>query len=134
MHPRDAVDSERASVLVVDDDVPLATTLARVLRTEGYDVMVAHDGAEALNRVEVSRPTVVLLDVQMPVMDGFAFLDAFRALPSCARIPVVVTTAARNTAEVHRRTERHGVARLLPKPFDLDVVVETIAGLANQVD
>jgi len=134
--PRQHTDgnASAASVLVVDDDVSLAKTLGQALRVEGFDVTLAHDGAEALERVREHIPTLVILDVQMPVMDGFAFLETFRTLPGCEEIPVLVATSARDTADVRRRTDRQGVVLLMPKPFDLDVLVAAVTRLTKGVE
>ncbi len=81
------------AVLIVDDDPDLHVRLRSVLEREGWQVADAYDGAEALRQVELSRPELILLDLTMPVMDGFAFLHRLRAMPGCADIPVVVLSA-----------------------------------------
>ena len=80
-------------VLVVDDDPDVHDRLRTVLTREGWRVADAYDGAQALQRVEQARPQLILLDLTMPVMDGFAFLHRLRAMPDCADIPVVVLSA-----------------------------------------
>ncbi len=80
-------------VLVVDDNPDTRRHLRAALERDHWSVTEAANGREALERVAEARPRVVLLDLEMPVMDGFAFLHAFRDLPSCRDIPVVVITA-----------------------------------------
>ncbi len=80
-------------VLIVDDDADIHARLRTVLEREGWRVAEAYDGAQALERVKTSRPQLILLDLTMPVMDGFAFLHHLKALPGCADIPVVVLSA-----------------------------------------
>ncbi len=81
------------AVLVVDDDADQHVRLRSVLEREGWRVADAYDGAEALLCVGRSRPDLILLDLTMPVMDGFAFLRRLREMPGCADIPVVVLSA-----------------------------------------
>ncbi len=80
-------------VLVVDDNADTRRHMRAALERDEWTVSEAANGREALAKVAVSRPRVVLLDLEMPVMDGFAFLHAFRDLPGCRDIPVVVITA-----------------------------------------
>jgi CheY-like chemotaxis protein len=85
-------------VLVVDDDADLRQALCELLEEEGYRVQAAQDGAAALAllRASPTLPQLVLLDLMMPVMDGWQFREAQRADPRLSRIPVVVLTASRN--------------------------------------
>ena len=80
-------------VLVVDDDPDARERLRAALERDGWTVAEAVNGQDALDQVRQTLPRVILLDLEMPVMDGFAFLHAFRALPGCQEIPVVVITA-----------------------------------------
>ena len=65
-------------ILVVDDEAPIRTTIADILRDEGYTIKTASDGQEALQIVERIRPALVLLDMRMPVLDGWGFAHAVR--------------------------------------------------------
>ena len=80
-------------VLVVDDDADVHQRLRSVLEREGWRVAEAYNGVEALERVKTVTPQLILLDLTMPVMDGFDFLHRLRELPGCADIPVVVLSA-----------------------------------------
>ncbi len=80
-------------VLIVDDDADMHVRLRAALERGGWRVTDAYNGAEALERVERSRPELIVLDLTMPVMDGFAFLHRLRAMPGCADVPVVVLSA-----------------------------------------
>ena len=74
-------------VLVVDDNADGAAMLARALRLHGYDVRVAHDGADALHVAAEFRPEVALLDIGLPVMDGYELARRLRAMPGAGRHP-----------------------------------------------
>ncbi|GLS68203.1 hypothetical protein GCM10007890_02150 [Methylobacterium tardum] len=90
-------------VLVVDDDADTRHRVRTVLERNGWTVREAGNGCEALDQVEMGVPRLVLLDLTMPVMDGFSFLDRLRGLPGCAEVPVVVLSARDVTAEERDR-------------------------------
>jgi CheY-like chemotaxis protein len=83
-----------STVLVVDDMPIFRDPIAASLRLAGYETLCAADGAAALALARVRRPDAVLLDVSMPVMDGFAFLRDLRRDPTLADVPVILLTAA----------------------------------------
>ncbi|WAJ27811.1 hybrid sensor histidine kinase/response regulator [Antarcticirhabdus aurantiaca] len=93
---------ESGDVLVVDDDVDARARIRQALERDGWTVAEAGNGREALERVDASTPRVILLDLTMPVMDGFAFLNALRARPNGAEIPVIVLSARDLSAEERR--------------------------------
>ena len=109
-------------VLVVEDDQDLSALLDLVLSDAGYAVRVAGDGRAALRRVEEEMPGVILLDMRMPVMNGWEFAREFRARHGRA-CPVVVVTAAENA---RLRAEEIGADGWLAKPFDLDAVLAMV--------
>jgi PAS domain S-box-containing protein len=112
---RTILDQFRASdgdVLVVDDDADMRHRLRSVLERNGWSVREAGNGREALDQVRHGVPRLVLLDLTMPVMDGFSFLDLLRGLPGCAEVPVVVLSARDVTAaERDRLSEADRVLR-----------------------
>ncbi len=100
-------------VLIVDDDRDLRTQVRTMLERDRWTVAEASNGREALERVARARPRVVLLDLTMPVMDGFAFLRTFREQPGCADIPVIVLTARDLTLADRKRLQ--GASQVLNK-------------------
>ncbi len=108
-----------ARVLVIDDDREIRDLLVEVLTTEAYDVSSAPDGLVGLKEARAHRPDLILLDLMMPVMDGWTFLATQLEDPVIADIPVVVLSAARNV-------QATGAARCLSKPCDLDELLETV--------
>ena len=121
-------------VLVVDDDVRIRDLLRRYLMQEGFEVMLAEDG-KALNRVlQREAVDIIVLDLMMPQVDGFEFLDALRHHPEWRDIPVVVVTAKDLTEEDHRRLSG-GVERILQKdaPTRDEMLREVSATLARCV-
>jgi len=101
-------------VLVVEDDEATQELLQKRLTKEGWQVVAAGNGREALERLTQGPPDLVLLDLMMPEMDGFEFLEAFRKQPGCAQITVVVMTAKILTSEDRQRL-RGQVAQIVEK-------------------
>jgi PAS domain S-box-containing protein len=101
-------------VLVVDDDEGTRTVMRSVLERDGWTVSEAENGLVALDVMSRDRPSLVLLDLRMPVMDGFEFVAELRRRPESARIPIVVMTA-RDVSEEDRRRLNGGVERVLQK-------------------
>ncbi len=112
-------DPER--VLIVEDDADIREAIAEVVESEGHEAIQKPDGRTALDwlRSTGRRPCLVLLDLMMPVLDGYGFLAERRSDPRLAEIPVVVISAVRDTA----RTRSEQPAALLAKPIDLDRLV-----------
>ena len=111
-------------ILVVEDETALLNTTAAALGLAGHTTARAETGYEALERIDAQIPDLVLLDLQMPVMDGYEFLRLFRARPSCAYIPVVVMSAGHRVP-----TQTLDVQAFFDKPFDLDDLLDTIEQL-----
>ena len=109
-------------VLVVEDDSDIRETLELVLTSEGYDVVTAPHGAAALALLDQLRPSAILLDMKMPVMDGWAFLVHYRQRPG-RQAPVVVVSAAQDDA---RRAADVGADAYVAKPFAIDDVLRAL--------
>jgi two-component system chemotaxis response regulator CheY len=118
---------ERGPILVVDDDEVIRSSVELALADEGYLVVTAPDGAAALQVIERYPPALVLLDMKMPVMDGWAFAQAYRQQPG-PHAPIIVMTAA---ADAARRAVDVGAVAYLAKPFDLDAFLNLLGRLAR---
>ena len=122
-------------VLVVDDEADTRHRTRHVLEKHGWMVVEASNGAEALERVKHAIPRVILLDLNMPVMDGFDCLQALRQLPGCERVPVIVLTALDLTTEDRRRLR--GANQVLSKGdvslHDLAEKLRTLGALEQRV-
>jgi two-component system nitrogen regulation response regulator NtrX len=107
-------------ILVVDDEESILRCLEGVLRDEGYEVVVAGSGEEALEKVEVEHPDAVLLDVWLPGIDGMETLECLRArLPG---LPVVMMSG-HGTIETAVQATRLGAYDFIEKPLNLDKVL-----------
>ena len=110
-------------VLVVDDEEPIRSTLTEALELEGYAVQAASNGAEAVELVRHFRPSAIVLDLMMPVMNGWEFLERCRADALCRDTPVVVMSAYR---KLPQEAATLGVKACIAKPFDLDVLLGAV--------
>ena len=112
------------NVLVVDDQEVIRETLQTALDDEGFTVECAANGREALDILERWKPCVILLDLMMPVMDGWAFRAEQQRTGNT--VPIVLLSAA---GELDRHKEALGAAAIVAKPFDLDNVISAIEGV-----
>jgi CheY-like chemotaxis protein len=117
-------------VLVVDDDATIRGLVSELLVDEGYVVVGASDGAQALQCARDAPPAAIVLDLMMPVLDGWGFLDACRQQSMCLGVPVVVMSAAHGLHEMTRRLTQLGVRDVLAKPFDAVALIALLQGYA----
>lgn len=115
----------RQTILIVDDEFSIVETLAEVLSWEGYVVLTAPDGRAALESIERSTPSLVLVDYMMPVLDGVGFMRALRSDARYVRLPVILMTAAR---ALPAGDERQYDA-LLRKPFEVATLLDQVRRL-----
>jgi chemosensory pili system protein ChpA (sensor histidine kinase/response regulator) len=118
------------TVLVVDDSLTMRKVISRLLAREGYHAVTAKDGVDALQQLEVIQPKVILLDIEMPRMDGFELARAVRGNPATARIPMIVISS--RTADKHRAyAQELGVNVYLGKPYQEEELLSHVAGFVN---
>ena len=115
-------------VLVVDDDEAIGEFVDWVLTDEGHEVTKAENGAVALQLLKGLAPDVILLDMRMPVMDGWQFAEAYRNGGYHPQAPIVVVTAARDATE---RADEIRADGYLGKPFDIDDLLATVKRFAT---
>jgi CheY-like chemotaxis protein len=111
-------------ILVVEDDGATRSLVGEMLQSEGYDVSTAGNGAEAIRRMVERKPCVILLDFEMPVMDGHDFHEVQKRL--APDVPVICLTGAANPAETGRLV---GASAVHTKPLDLGTLVANVSQL-----
>ena len=111
------------TILVVDDEFGVAEVLEATLADEGYRVLTAIDGQDALVILAQSRPDIVLLDYMMPVMDGVAMMRAMQSDPNLRTLPVVMMSAL---PEVAISSQIGGYAAFLRKPFKINLLLNVL--------
>lgn len=116
------------TVLVVDDEFGTVEVLVAALEDAGYRVLTAANGRRALERLEENKPDLVVSDFMMPLMDGAALVEAIRSNPQFRDIPVIMMSAAPETA---LRKQVDGYEAFLRKPFRVPALLELIASLLN---
>ena len=108
----------------MDDDPDILEALSEILEAEGFEIRRARNGKEALERLEPDPPRLILLDLMMPVMDGWEFAQRMRQKPpEISRIPVIVLSADRN---VGSKALDIGAVGHLAKPFELNDLLEMV--------
>ena len=112
-------------VLVAEDEPLIRALVTMAFEAEGYDVDTAADGAEALAKACRQPPHAIVLDLMMPGMDGWDFLEAWQSQPTSRAVPVVVTSAGYRR-DAHAALD---VQAFLTKPFDIDRLVTTVTRL-----
>jgi chemosensory pili system protein ChpA (sensor histidine kinase/response regulator) len=116
------------TVMVVDDSVTVRKVTSRLLERHGYEVLLAKDGMDAIAKLEDARPDIMLLDIEMPRMDGFEVASLVRHNPNLEDLPIIMITS--RTGEKHReRAFQIGVNAYMGKPFQEEQLLETIGEL-----
>jgi DNA-binding response OmpR family regulator len=119
-------------ILVVEDDLDMVELLRFNLKTEGYALGTAADGIEALKKVRSIRPDLILLDLMLPELDGFAVCDILRRDPKTASIPIIILTAL--SSQFSRLNGLDAGANLyLTKPFSPKYLLQCIQELLQWV-
>jgi DNA-binding NarL/FixJ family response regulator len=119
-------------LLVVDDDVGLLLAVSDTLRAEGYDVMTARRGAEAMIRVAEMLPDLMISDIRMPGMNGYQLVRNLRSNARTRLVPIVFLTAKDETAD-RIAGFRTGVDAYVTKPFEPDELLAIVAGILERV-
>ena len=118
-------------ILLVEDHEEIWDFLSRRLKRRGYDVILAHDGQQAVDKTRLERPDVVLLDMNLPVMDGWTAARTLKADPDTANVPLIALTAHAMSGDRDKALEA-GCDDYHPKPVDFSRLLSQIdAALAS---
>jgi signal transduction histidine kinase/DNA-binding response OmpR family regulator len=123
--PEQPADPQWPIILLAEDDENNIRTLAPYLAAKGYQVVVAHDGAEAITQTRAASPNVIVMDIQMPGMDGLEAIRCIRADPTVAQVPIIALTALAMPGD-RERCLAAGADDYLSKPVSLKGLVQTI--------
>jgi chemosensory pili system protein ChpA (sensor histidine kinase/response regulator) len=122
---------QRATIMVVDDSITVRRVTQRLLEREGYGVMLAKDGIDALEQIEQAQPDLMLVDIEMPRMDGFDLTREVRENEATKAIPIIMITS--RTADKHRNYALGlGVNAYFGKPYQEPVLLAAIESLLNR--
>jgi chemosensory pili system protein ChpA (sensor histidine kinase/response regulator) len=125
--PKPVVATTQPTIMVVDDSLTVRKVTGRLLERQGYLVVTARDGVEAMEKLQTLVPDVMLVDIEMPRMDGFDLTRNVRADARLSKVPVIMITS--RTADKHQNYAREiGVDHFLGKPYQEDDLLEKISG------
>jgi two-component system phosphate regulon response regulator PhoB len=125
---RRLADADRKRILVIDDDLPLRGMLAAALRQAGFQVLLAGDGGEGHRALTIHRPDCILLDLAMPGINGWDFLQLLKETGFLGTVPIIVLSAHLHVDP--QAILQLGVAAILPKPFNLPELIDLIEHLS----
>ena len=120
----------RKTILIVDDSDSICTGIASYLEVNGYSALTAYDGEQGVRIARLERPDAILLDIMMPVMDGWEALRQLKLHPETARIPILALSALRLTAE---QVLAAGFEGYLSKPVPPHRLIDEIDRVTPQV-
>ena len=125
--------SEKKRVLVVDDEPDFAAIVKGNLEKEGFEIEIAYNGIEALEKIAKNPPDAIVLDVMMPEKDGYAVCAELKADEKTADIPILMLTAVADHVSSTRYSHRDGMSMeaddYLPKPASADEITESVKSL-----
>ena len=113
------------TIIVVDDDVDISRLISFRLKKGGYNTLVANNGKVALTLLKETPVDLILLDLIMPVMDGFEFSKAAKKDENLKDIPIIILTAS-NTTQESSQIQEINARGFFKKPFDFEEVLETV--------
>ena len=115
-------------ILLADDNLPSVLTIGEYLESHGYEVVVAHDGSEAVEKAEAIHPDLILMDIQMPVMNGLEAIARLRGNVRFAETPIIALTALAMPGD-RERSLLAGANEYMSKPVSLKTLKQTIQDL-----
>jgi CheY-like chemotaxis protein len=121
-----------AKILVVDDEPDIVRVVVKIMSALGHDLRTAADGFEALDKVREDRPDVIILDLNLPRMDGFEVCRRLKGDAATRDIPIVMMTAAYVSVDDARRGEQSGADEYVVKPFLREVLVHNVQRLLER--
>jgi CheY-like chemotaxis protein len=113
-------------ILVVEDDPAIRGLVTDLLRDDGYEVDEATNGIEALRAVGEGCPDLIVLDLMMPIMNGWQFVEECHRAAKCGDVPIVVTSASHDLPRTAERLQSLGVKTSLAKPFDVEALLALV--------
>jgi len=120
------LDDKSKNILVVDDDQDVIDIITLSLRDKGFSLVSASNGIEALEKLKIFIPNLIILDIHMPKMDGYEFIKRLKKEAKFNSIPVIVLTGTYISKEDIQHGLKLGATKYLTKPFTLDTLIKEI--------
>jgi len=121
-----------ARILVVDDEPDIVRVVVKIMEARGHTVATARDGMEALDLIGANPPDVVILDLNLPRIDGYEVCKRIKTDPKTAGVPVVMMTASYVSIEEAAKGESAGADEYVVKPFIREVLIHNVERLLQQ--
>ena len=121
------------TVLIVDDEEYIVTSLEYVMKSAGYEVVVAYDGEQAIEKIKATAPDLLILDVMMPKLDGFEVCEKIRANPLWESIRIIMLTAKGRDSERDKGISL-GADAYMTKPFSTRDILKRVTELLGDTD
>lgn len=112
-------------ILIADDEVDIVSMLSMRLKAQGYEILIAPTGPEAIARTLRDKPDLILLDIKMPGLDGYDVIEGLKKLVETSKIPIIFVSALPRE-EVARKAKELGAEDYIPKPFKSEEVVAKV--------
>lgn len=122
------MEAERPKILIIDDSLTNVVLLNAILSDKGYDVFSAFNVADAFKLLKSEIPDIILLDLNMPVLNGFDFLEKIKTDKQFMNIPVVIVTAYCDSVNLNKAMSL-GAIEYIEKPIDIDALTQKISNL-----
>jgi CheY-like chemotaxis protein len=113
------------TILIVDDDVEMASIMEHALKAGPYEVLLAHNGIQAIEKSKCGKIDLILLDIKMPFFSGFWFCDAFKQRPATKDIPIIIVSGLSAEEDI-QKAYNLGAAAFLKKPFQPDELLQLV--------
>ena len=118
-------------ILVVDDEPDIVTVIGKSLKDNGYEVITADDGQEALEKAKTEKPDLILLDLMLPIMDGYKVCGLLKNDTRYAKIPIILFTAKAQEKDI-KLGEEVGADAYITKPFESEILLSKIKELIKK--
>jgi len=125
-------DCEMKKILIVDDEPNIVMSLEYTFRKNNFEVFIARDGQEALDILKTELPDIIILDVMMPMVDGYATLEQIKQDEKLSGCKVIFLSAKNKTSDIERGMA-HGANLYMTKPFSVKKLIEEVNQLVNHV-
>ena len=115
-----------AKILIIEDDPSISKVISTRLARENYEILVASDGEEGLRRIKEEKPNLVILDLMLPKIDGFAILQDAKATPETQHIPIIILSNLGQTKDIDEGMKLGAVDFLIKTDFSINQIVEKV--------
>ncbi|MGC9342822.1 MAG: response regulator [Bacteroidales bacterium] len=122
--------SEKKTILIIDDSNTNVVLLEAILSTKGFTTITALSVKEALSLIKDRKPHLILLDLMMPEIDGFEFLEKVRSENQLSEVPVIVVSALTDEENI-MKSKKYGAIEFIKKPVDINSLVSTVESIFN---